>query len=344
MASETAAPADGEGSTPATEMTSDPASAPPSPPPTALPTDAEVAVLAEDLGRAEGFGAAATGGAGGEVYWVTTLADNGPGSLRSGAEDTRPLWIRFAVSGEIVMGPPLRVASHKTIDGRGADVTLSGHSLELDGVENVIITNLRFGEARRGAGRDVITMIRGAHDLWVNHCTFTDSPDELVSIAGGATDITVSWSHFQNAGKAMLVGSRESREVDMDTRVTVHHNWFDRTRERNPRVTQAWLHAYNNVVEGWRNHGMSAIRGARLLSEANVFIADGDTRALIAEGAARDNEPGFTRAEGDLLLGGAEVVEREPQEVPDPPYDVQPEPATPALTERVTAGAGWQPG
>jgi hypothetical protein len=51
---------------------------------------------------AEGFGKYAQGGRGGDVYHVTTLHDDGPGSLRYGVDTTdRPRTIIFDVAGTI---------------------------------------------------------------------------------------------------------------------------------------------------------------------------------------------------------------------------------------------------
>src|ERR1044071_3190297 len=91
------------------------------------------------LNERVGFGRNATGGAGGEVYWVTSLADSYDpttgeatyGTLRWGLEhDDNSRWIMFAVNGTINLpNSPIQVRSNKTIDGRGASITLTTYGL-----------------------------------------------------------------------------------------------------------------------------------------------------------------------------------------------------------------------
>ena len=58
---------------------------------------------------AEGRGASATGGRGGEVYIVTNLRDSGPGSLRDAVSKPNRTVV-FAVSGTIRLNSQLRTA------------------------------------------------------------------------------------------------------------------------------------------------------------------------------------------------------------------------------------------
>ncbi len=298
-----------------------------------------------ELGRAQGFGASATGGGDGKEYVVRTVADRGPGSLREGAEGTEPLRIRFAVSGEIHLSTPLRVGPDKTIDGRGASVRLTGRGLLLER-ENVVLENLVLGPFDGGQRQDAIALHRGARQVWIDHCTFSGAPDKALEMLGGATDVTVSWSKFTDQEQVIQAGAFDTGESDRDIRLTVHHNFFDHTGYRHPRISYGKAHVFNNVLRGWKEHGMSVRRDGELASEANVFEAEGDESAIELSGGKddKDESPGFARSTGDLLLGGAQAKIREPQRVFDPAqfYRAQVEPADAGLVERVVRGAGWQ--
>ncbi len=107
---------------------------------------------------ARGFGARASGGRGGSIYHVTTLADGSDeGTLRYGIEEIAPqgpLTIVFDVSGNIKLERRLKITSSDlTIAGQTAPdggITLSGYPTLLEGesrserIKNIIIRYLRF--------------------------------------------------------------------------------------------------------------------------------------------------------------------------------------------------------
>lgn len=287
------------------------------------------------VGPAIGFGTGA-GGAGGFTYWVTTLADDGPGSLREALTRPGPRWVRFAVSGELRLESAVAVPSQTTLDGRGQRVTITHRGLELAGVHDVVVTNLRF-TGITGSPNDAVQVRDGSRRVWIDHCDLADGQDGLIDITRGATDVTVSWNRFTEHTKVMLINT-EQYDGPL-SRVTLHHNLFDGTDQRHPHARQSQVHAFNNHVRGWISYGMQSAGGGQLYSQANVFTATSDLDALISQGRSQ----GSLRSEGDLLRNGARSTQRDPDRVFTPPYPATPDPADDTLITTLDTHAGWQP-
>lgn len=302
-------------------------------------------------GQAEGFGRNAVGGVSGAVYHVTTLDDDGHGSLREACRRSEPLWIVFDHSGTIHLSSVLRVSSYKTIDGRGRKIKLTGKGLQLREVEHVIICNLEL-EGGRGHDVDAIQIKPKSRHIWIDRCSLRDFDDGLIDITRESTDITVSRCHLSNHDKAMLIGGDSSNITDRCIRVTIHHCFFDGTRQRQPRVRFAKVHLYNNYIRNWGIYAVCASVESQIVSQCNIYEA-GDKKTVfmyLKEKAADKEEEccGSIRSEGDLFHNSAQPCLQEGVGVASV-FQVHEHypigtvaPASEALKEVIQACAGWQ--
>lgn len=239
--------------------------------------DERCPIVASLLREREGYGQKATGGLGGQFVEVTSDQDAGPGTLRAALKHAKgPTWIRFASDMTIVLQSQIRVPSNVTIDGRGRQVTLIDDGLGIYGSRNVILTHLTI-DGRFSRLTQAVNVANGSRDVWVDHVDLSRFSDRLLNVKNGSTDVTVSWSKFHNSDKVMLLNNITSAnlfhnyERDAIARVTLHHNYFYNTVQRNPRAQFGTFHLFNNLVENWDFYGMSFSLEARALVEGNIF-------------------------------------------------------------------------
>ncbi len=229
------------------------------------------------------------GGAGGDVVVVTTgqqLRD-----VLLSRKDSRfnknypPLHI--VVVGKLTFTGSEMVDVKETynvsIVGAGTDAVLEGFGLNIYKSYNIIIRNVEF----RNCPDDAIDICDPlTHHVWVDHCTLSDAPDVdpggarhdgLLDIKQGASFVTVSWNHFANHHKTCLLGHSDKNGAE-DTgrlKVTYHHNWFDNTLSRHPRVRFGACHVFNNYYDnsrGGMSYGVASTMEADVVVEANYFL------------------------------------------------------------------------
>ena len=106
--------------------------------------------------------------------------------------------------------------------------------------------------------------------------------DGTLDITNAADLVTVSWNRFQNHDKTMLIGSSDSDATATGDRgklrVTLHHNLYDNTGQRTPRVRFGQVHVYNNYYKIVNNptYGYSWGVGieSQIYAENNYFKTD----------------------------------------------------------------------
>lgn len=289
------------------------------------------------LDELEGFGETTTGGADGEVVTVTNLNNSGAGSLREAVSMTGPKWIMFeeGLQGTINLSSALKVKSNKTIDGRGADITLSGDTLQVTEEDNVIVTHLKF----EGAGTDAIRIRNGSSNIWVHQNSLSNAGDGLIDVIFGSKNITISRNHFSSHVKTVLLGLGGVAD-EANITATLHHNFFDGTGERMPRLRSGKVHSYNNYIAGWNWAPAYVEASGEVYSEANIYEAGGRKRASNYP----DENPGYLKLVNDLMENGAFHKTTGASNVftPSDFYGYQADAANASLKSDVMSNTGWQ--
>ena len=204
----------------------------------------------------------------------------------------------------------VNLTSNTTLVGLGPDARIVNAHVRVNNIQNVIIRNITFEDAfdcfpqwdptdgalgNWNSSYDNISLT-GATNVWIDHNAFNDGehPDSAQPvyfgrpfvIHDGAVDITnasdlatVSWNRFDEHDKVMLIGSSDGATADVGKlRVTVHHNVFDSSVQRTPRVRFGQVHVYNNyyVVKS-ETYGYSWGVGvqSQIYAENNYFVTDG---------------------------------------------------------------------
>ena len=146
----------------------------------------------------------------------------------------------------------------------------------LNEASNIIIRNVYIIMPKADNGADGISM-QESHNVWVDHCTFEsvnqtkDYEDGSCDITHETYNVTVSWCHYIKAQKSSLIGHSNGASADAKITATFHHNYFDLSNSRHPRVRFGRVHVYNNFFNKVSTYGVGSAYGAKVLVEANYF-------------------------------------------------------------------------
>jgi pectate lyase len=174
-----------------------------------------------------------------------------------------------------------------TILGIGSNAVFNGVGLAITNSKNIIVQNVEFRNSKPDCITINTTSSGFTYHIWVDHCTFSDSPeidpdgknhDGLLDISHRSSFITVSWCHFYNHRKTCLLGFTDGNSEEMgQLRTTYHHNWFEGTYSRHPRVRHTECHVFNNYYDGSQgnpygiDYGIASTDGAKVLVEGCYF-------------------------------------------------------------------------
>ncbi|MEK6757067.1 MAG: pectate lyase [Bacteroidota bacterium] len=240
---------------------------------------------------AAGFGKYAKGGRGGDVYHVTNLHDDGPGSLRYGIDTAdNPRTIIFDVAGTIQLATPIRMEnkSHLTIAGQtapGKGITIRDHAMVITKCSDIVVRylRLRLGDKNKGdSSREDVMTVDYCDQVILDHLSLSWGIDGNSDYRGNS-NMTLQWLlyaealhnsiHYEKGAHAMCTSLR-----DCQGNTTLHHNIYSTSRSRHPTIGGGTgSKGYAHVVVDYRNcvnynwQGPTNFGGMRLNAVNNYY-------------------------------------------------------------------------
>ncbi len=198
--------------------------------------------------------------------------------------DNRPLIVRFVgritdpaylLNGDIVVENNNNAASYITLEGIGNDAVADGWGIRVKNASNVEIRNLGTMNCDSDEG-DNISLQQSNEYIWVHHCDFfygKPGGDADQAKGDGALDsktsgfVTFAYNHFWDTGKSNLLGNG----TEEPRYLSYHHNWYDHSDSRHPRVRSHHVHVFNNYYDGVAKYGVGSTNASSVFVEANYF-------------------------------------------------------------------------
>ena len=195
-----------------------------------------------------------------------------------------------------------------TLEGVGNDATFNGFGLRIKGATNVEIRNLGFMNCDSNEG-DNVSLQQDNDHIWVHNCDFFyghAGSDSDQAKGDGALDtkkstyVTHSFNHFYDTGKSNLQGMTSETTENY---ITYHHNWYDHSDSRHPRVRTCTVHVYNNFYDGIAKYAIGATMGSSIFVENNYFLNTNYSMLISMQGTdvAGDNEGTFSGENGGII-------------------------------------------
>ena len=255
--------------------------------------------------------------------------------------DNRPLSVRlignitdlnYMLNGDLVIENNNNALGSITFEGIGSDALANGWGLRIKKGSNIEVRNLGYMLTDAAEG-DNIGLQQDNNYIWVHNCDLfygSSGGDADQAKGDGALDckkstyITFSYNHFWDSGKSCLLGLSENATTGLY--ITYHHNWFDHSDSRHPRVRYFSAHIYNNYFDGNSKYGSGSTLGSSLFVEGNYFrnckypmlISKQGSDVLNGSSGTFSNENGgFIKAYDNFMVGQTSFL----------PYDVTTNPA-----------------
>ena len=161
-----------------------------------------------------------------------------------------------------------------TIEGIGDDATISGFGILCRNASSVEFRNFAIMLCMD----DCLSLDTDNSNIWIHNMDlFYGSTggaadqakgDGTIDIKGDSKYISVAYNRFWDSGKSSLCGMTSETGPNW---ITYHHNWFDHSDSRHPRIRTMSVHVWIKHYDGVAKYGVGAAKQSNAFVEANYF-------------------------------------------------------------------------
>ena len=206
--------------------------------------------------------------------------------------------------GLLLKGNSETTVMNVTIEGIGDDACFNGFGLGIINGTNVEVRNMAF--FNQGSSNDNME-IKGTQHIWVHNNDYFygekgsgdhGKGDGSLDSKDGASYCTFSYNHYHDTGKSNLCGMKKET---VDNLICYHHNWFDHSDSRHPRVRTSSVHVWNNYYDGVAKYGVGVTMGASVFVESNYFRNTKYPMMISLQGTDAKGDGTFSGEAGGVL-------------------------------------------
>lgn len=206
--------------------------------------------------------------------------------------------------GLLLKGNSETTVMNVTIEGIGDDACFNGFGLGIINGTNVEVRNMAF--FNQGSSNDNME-IKGTQHIWVHNNDYFygekgsgdhGKGDGSLDSKDGASFCTFSYNHYHDTGKSNLCGMKKET---VDNLICYHHNWFDHSDSRHPRVRTSSVHVWNNYYDGVAKYGVGVTMGASVFVESNYFRNTKYPMMISLQGTDAKGDGTFSGEAGGVL-------------------------------------------
>lgn len=237
--------------------------------------------------------------------------------------ETRPLDVRilglleagdmdeFGSSSEGVQikGKSADAVLNMTIEGVGDDATIRGFGFLIRNAKSVEIRNLGIMSCMD----DGVSLDTDNSNIWLHNLDVfygkkgsgdKAKGDGSIDVKSDSKYVTVSYCHLWDTGKSHLCGMKSESGPNY---ICYHHNWFDHSDSRHPRVRTMSVHVFNNYFDGIAKYCVGSTTGSSVFVENNYFFNCSHPMLISMQGTDTKNgtdesdAPTFSKENGGII-------------------------------------------